>query len=254
MTSEAAVMPIEDYLAKGGKLTSPDNVPPRYRAELLRMMSSFVDSELAGSAGFADAINWAPGISQRIAASRIVLEKAANAEKVLDLMKDFGTDKALYNRAHDWAARQPREASIDPRRQGADMRLSVFHSPLAGWTDACVMNLLMGLATGIQLRELAQISYIPFAEVIREIAPVEARHKDLGLIGLEDICASEEGRAEAARSVDYWLPRVAATFGAAESERFARLHRMGLRHSSNQALLDEWTSLAQTQLAALKLR
>jgi 1,2-phenylacetyl-CoA epoxidase catalytic subunit len=151
-------MSIEDYLAGGGKLSSPDNVPPRYRAELLRLMSSFVDSELAGSAGFADAINWAPGISQRIAASRIVLEKAASAEKVLDLMEDFGTDKALYNRAHDWATRQPRDANVDPCRQGGDMRLSVFHAPLISWTDACVMNLLMGLATGIQLGELAQVS------------------------------------------------------------------------------------------------
>nr|WP_272212640.1 hypothetical protein [Marinicella sp. W31]MDC2878553.1 hypothetical protein [Marinicella sp. W31] len=73
----------------------------------MRMMSSFVDSELAGSAGFASAINWAPGIAERIAASRIVLEKADHAERVLDLMGDFGTDTALYNRAHSWAARLP---------------------------------------------------------------------------------------------------------------------------------------------------
>ena len=34
-------MPIEDYLAQGGVLTSPDNVPPRYRGELLRLMATF---------------------------------------------------------------------------------------------------------------------------------------------------------------------------------------------------------------------
>lgn len=37
-------MTIEDYLAQGGKLTSPGNVPARYRGELLRLMASFVDS------------------------------------------------------------------------------------------------------------------------------------------------------------------------------------------------------------------
>ena len=87
-------MSIEDYLEQGGKLSAPDNAPPRYRGELLRLMSSFVDSELAGSAGFAGAVNWAPGIKERIAASRITLEKADHAERVLDLMTDFGTDKA----------------------------------------------------------------------------------------------------------------------------------------------------------------
>ena len=50
-------MPIEEYLASGGVLTSPLNVPPRYRAELLKLMASFVDSELAGASGFADIIN-----------------------------------------------------------------------------------------------------------------------------------------------------------------------------------------------------
>lgn len=48
MTNDTDTMPITDYLAQGGKLTSPENVPPRYRGELLRLMSSFVDSELGG--------------------------------------------------------------------------------------------------------------------------------------------------------------------------------------------------------------
>ena len=253
MTSDAGLMPIDEYLAQGGKLTSPENVSPRYRAELLKLMSSFVDSELAGSAGFANAINWAPGIAQRIAACRITLEKAASAEKVLDLMEDFGTDKALYNRAHDWAARMPRDAAIGPCRQGGDMRLSVFHAPLVSWTDACVMNLLMGLATGIQLGELAQVSYSPLAEAIREIAPVEARHKEMGRVALEDICSRAEGRSEAAASIDYWYPRVAATFGVIGSERFERLHRKGLRHSTNEVLLDAWQKASRGEIAALGL-
>lgn len=68
-------MSIEEYLRQGGVLTSPDNAPPRYRGEVLRLMASFVDSELAGAAGFADIINDAPGIKERIATARIVLEK-----------------------------------------------------------------------------------------------------------------------------------------------------------------------------------
>ncbi len=87
-------MNIEDYLAQGGILTSPGNVPARYRGELLRLMASFVDSELAASAGFAATINAAPGIKERIAASRITLEKADHAERVLAVMADFGADSA----------------------------------------------------------------------------------------------------------------------------------------------------------------
>ena len=51
--SNSDTMNLESYLAQGGVLTAPGNVPARYRGELMRLMSSFVDSELAASAGFA---------------------------------------------------------------------------------------------------------------------------------------------------------------------------------------------------------
>lgn len=249
MTNDTDTMPIADYLAQGGKLTSPENVPPRYRGELLRLMSSFVDSELAGSAGFAGAINWAPGIKARIAASRITLEKADHAERVLDLMEGFGTDKALYERAHDWAAREGRDSTLEARRHGGDMRLSVFHYPLTGWTDAVVMNVLMGLATQHAVGELARCSYQPLAEVLRDILPREKRHMELGLEGLERIGATDEARA----SVAYWLPRVAETFGPAVSERFEKQRAMGLRHTDNETLRNAWRAEAESALSRLGL-
>ncbi|TAN11947.1 MAG: phenylacetic acid catabolic [Burkholderiaceae bacterium] len=252
--SPADVVSVEDYLARGGKLSVPDNASPRYRAELLRLMSSFVDSELAGSAGFADSINWAPGIQERIAASRIVLEKADHAGRVLDLMGDFGTDKARYNQVHHWSERVARNAKFDPQqRQGGDMRLSVFHYPLEDWTDAVVMNVLMGLATGIQLKELVQCSYAPLADVLRQIAPREQRHMELGLEGLGHIVATDGGRERARACVAYWRPRVAETFGAAKSERFERLQRMGLRHRANETLQAAWQTAVSGQLARLAL-
>lgn len=258
MTNEATfvedeAMSLSDYLERGGKLTSPGNVPPRYRAELLRLMSSFVDSELAGSAGFADAINWAPGLKERIAASRITMEKVDHAERVLDLMSDFGTDKTLYNKAHAWSARQARDAQVDARRQGGDMRLSVFHYPLENWADAVVMNTLMGLATVHQLQELSKTSYQPLGEVLREILPREKRHTELGLEGLQNLVEDETGRAEVQASVRYWLPKVAETFGPAQSDRFERLQKMGLRHTDNEALRTAWRIETEARLAELKL-
>lgn len=244
---------IADYLARGGKLSSPDNPPPRYRAELLRLMSSFVDSELAGSAGFADAINWAPGIKERISASRIVLEKADHAERVLDLMSEFGTDKQRYNQAHHWAARYPRETRIDPQRLGSDMRLSVFHYPLEDWIDAVVMNVLMGLATVIHIEELGQCSYTPLAEVLQPILQRERRHMELGLEGLNWITDIDRGWRRACECVDYWYPRVAETFGPSRSHRFERLVSMGLRHTSNEDLHLTWQKTAKKELDRLKL-
>lgn len=244
-------MTLTDYLAQGGRLTSPGNVPPRYRAELLRLMATFVDSMLAGSAGFADAINHAPGIKERIAAARIVLEKADHAERVLKVMADFGADMARYATHQPWAARVARDADLGPVRHGGDMRLSVFHYPLAGWADAVVMNVLMGRAVGVQLEEFAQVSYQPLAEQFRAIAPRERRHAELGEEGLHRLV---ETGVQVQASVDYWWPRVAQSFGSADAPRFAMQREMGLRRRGNAELRADWERETRALLDTLGLK
>ncbi|WP_090523137.1 Phenylacetic acid catabolic protein [Paracoccus isoporae] len=246
-------MKIEDYLAQGGQLTSPGNVPPRYRGELMRLMASFVDSELAGAAGFADTINDAPGIRNRIAAAKITQEKLDHAGRVLEVMGEFGADTARYDTRHDWAARMARDADLDAARHGDDMRLSVFHYPIAGYVDAVVLNVLMGLATVVQLHEMGRVSYAPLADAFREIAPREAAHVDLGLKGLRQIVGDDAGRQKAAQSVAYWLPKVEASFGQAGSARFEKQARLGLRHTENETLREDWAGRVADAMSPLGL-
>jgi len=255
MTSDAVFdegMSIEDYLAEGGKLSAPENAPPRYRAAVLRMMATFVDSEMAGASGFADVINAAPGIEARIAAARITAEKFAHAGRVLRVMGGFGADVGRYAEHLPWAERLARDTDIGASRHGGDMRLSVFHYPITGWVDAVVMNVLMGRATITQLGEAAEGSYQPLAEAFREILPAEERHAELGEAGLRRLTA-EEDLATARASVAYWMPRVAASFGGLDGGRQDTLHRFGLRRATNQALHDRWRADVDARLAALGL-
>jgi len=246
-------MKIEEYLAEGGVLSSPENAPPRYRAELMRLMASFVDSELAGAAGFAEQINAGPGIAERVVAARIVMEKTAHAGKVLRVMGAFGANTDRYIGSHPWAERLPRDADIGATRRAGDMRLAVFNYPLEGWVDAVVMNLLMGLAAEVQLAEFARVSYGPLAEIFRAIAPVEATHTAAGERGLIEMRERGEDMAPVQASVDYWWPRVAVSFGAEGSAREAQLRAFGLRHTGNAAMRATWEDMARAVLAALGL-
>lgn len=246
-------MPLEDYLAEGGRLSSPANVPPRYRGELMRLMATFVDSELAGAAGFADVVNDGPGIKERISASRIVLEKLDHANRVLGIMGDFGADTSRYFGSHPWTARLPREADIGASRHGEDMRLAVFHYPLEGWTDAVTMNVLMGTAVTIQLEEFARVSYQPLAEVFRAILPRERHHTELGVEGLAKLLEAADAKPAVEAAVAYWRPRVETSFGAADSTRFESLTRFGLRHASNETLLASWRERIDERLAGFGL-
>jgi len=246
-------MSIESYLADGGKLSAPGNAPPRYRAELLRLMASFVDSELAGAAGFADMINAGPGIKERIAASKIVLEKTDNADKVLQIMGEFGANTARYANHHPWSDRLPRDAELAAKRAKGDMRLAVFNYPLSGWSDAVTMNLLMGLAVDEQLKDLGKVSYQPLAETFRKIAPIEKRHTELALEGLEHLTKQGTPKSELQAAVDYWWPRVDQSFGAGKSARFDMLKSWGLRHVENQILRADWQASAEVALNGLGL-
>ena len=244
---------LADYLAQGGKLSSPENASPRYRGELMRLMATFVDSEMAGAAGFASCINDGPGIKERIAAARIVAEKLEHADQVLRLMGDFGADTSRYANHHPWAARLERFADIGASRSGGDMRLNVFHYPIEGWIDAVVMNVLMGLATMIQLEEFAQTSYQPLGEAFRAVLAGEARHTESGLTGLRRILQEPRHRERAQTCVDYWYPRVAASFGTAGSARFDAQRRFGLRHTPNEDLADRWRRETADMLAGFGL-
>jgi ring-1,2-phenylacetyl-CoA epoxidase subunit PaaA len=241
------------YLAAGGKLSAPENASARYRGEVMRVMAVLIDSLMAGASGFADCINLAPGLKERMTAARIVLEKFGHAAKILTLMDQFGANTAQYVSAHPWAARHDRSVYLGTRRIEGDMRLNVFHYPIYGWVDAVTLNFLMGRATVIQLDELTRCSYTPFAAATAEILPAERRHAELGEAGLRAVLAAGHDRTDAQASANYWYPRVVDTFGRAGSERLETYRKLGLRERSNEELLGLWRQKIEPAMASLGL-
>lgn len=243
---------LTEYLSQGGKLTNPTNVPPRYRAELMKMMSTFVDSELAGAAGFAEVINAGPGIKERIAAAKIVLEKTDNADRILKLMGEFGANTDRYASHHPWTDRLPRNAAVNAKRNGHDMRLSVLNYPLDGWTDAVVMNFVTGHAVVIQLEDMARVSYQPFAEAIKQILPIESRHVSLACEGLERLVARGQ-TSDIEQSLLYWQPRAASVFGDPPPARLTQLAEWGLRARTALEMRAAWEARVTQSLDQLGL-
>ncbi|MBJ6123879.1 Phenylacetic acid catabolic protein [Microvirga splendida] len=241
------------FVADGGRLSAPDNVTPRYRGELMRLMAIFVDSEMAGASGFADCINLAPGLKERITATHIVLQKFDHARQVLELMEQFGANTGQYVGAHPWASRLDRSINLGTRRMDGDMRLNVFHYPINGWVDAVVMNCLMGQATVVQLDELSRGSYQPLADTLADILPVERRHAELGQEGLRVALDTGHDRTDAQASVNYWYPRVADTFGRSASDHFSQHRKYGLRRKGREELLAQWQGVVHPILARFGL-
>ena len=226
-------------IAGGGRIADLHDMTPVYRGEVIRLMTIFVDTELAWAAGYADSINSAPGMRERVVAATIVAEKLGHAETVIGLLEPFGVHPELYIRSHAWTGRFDRNVDLGTRKVGDDKRLNVLHYPLEGWTDAVTMNALFGAATVLHLSELAGASYAPLGDAMAGIVEREKGHAAQAAKGLEQ--AVERGAAAAAQAaVDYWYGRIGATFGRIESERFELYRSFGLRRHTNAELLAQW--------------
>lgn len=218
----------------------------------MRLMAVFVDSEMAGASGFADCINMAPGLKERQIAARIVMEKLGHAERVLRIMETFGARTDRYASVHPWEKRLDRGIDLGTQRVEGDMRLNVFHYPITAWIDAVSMNTLMGHASVVQLDDLTRCSYQPLADAMTGVLETEARHASLGEAGLREALA-DGGTGEARASLEYWYPRVAATFGRIGSDHFDAYRRFGLREHRNQELLARWETVVADVLEGLGL-
>jgi 1,2-phenylacetyl-CoA epoxidase catalytic subunit len=214
-----------------------------YREAVLKVLSIFVDSQLAAAANFNDAMHTCPSIHDRVTAARVVLDKTANAEKFIPVMHEFGaaTDKYLVH--HPWAARHERVAPLDTAMVGRrDMRNPVFDFPLLNWKDAIVWAVLVGQSSNLQITDFCEMSYQPGAGVFQEIQPVEHHHHGLALEEFQKYAAVPENRQPLQTSIDYWWPRVSAGFGKNGSKTSQILEIFGLRRMSNAALRAQWVS------------
>ncbi|MBL6958362.1 MAG: phenylacetate-CoA oxygenase subunit PaaI [Rhodospirillales bacterium] len=241
-------------IKSGRKISNPDKMTPGYRGEVIRLMTIFVDTELAWAAGYADSINRAPGMRERVVAAQIAAEKLGHAEQGMSLLEAFGVNPGLYIRSHAWTARLDRTLDLRNRQVGDDKRLNVLHYPLEGWTDAVVMNFLLGEATVIHLGELAACSYAPLARAMTAIVKRETGHAESAEKGVKQAIGRDATPAAAQVAVDYWYPRVGATFGRIDSDRLKLYQGYGLRKCSNAQLLKTWERAVARKLKRLKLK
>lgn len=220
--------------------TCPRKVPAPLRDELIKLMMVYVDSELASAAGFVSVINRAPGLRERMTATRIVHEKFQCADRVLEVLATFGVDPDAFSCKPSLVQWLHRGADVRPANVG-DMRMSALNYPLTGWTDAVTMNYMMGQAALLHLEEYARVFYQPLAEVFADNVITEDRHVALAREGLTKLitCGERDGIQA---SLTYWWPRVLLSFPPLKPPKFQHLRRVGLRHRTNETLRKIWAT------------
>ncbi len=82
---------------------------------------------------------------------------------------------------------------------------------------------------------------------------METHHAELGEEGVRKALQDGYDKTAIQASVNYWYPRVAATFGRAASDHFEVTRKFGLRQHSNEELLTRWQNDTAAMLQKLNL-
>lgn len=134
------------------------------------------------------------------------------------------------------------ELGIDttsPEAYSSIEALNMLHE-IKTWADLAVFNTLMDRAGGVQLLDYAECSYAPLARAGVFVGRDERGHAAMGLQHLRGVCVTEEGRAQAQQSLQFWYPIALDMFGTSTGRRQWKYIELGLKTKSNEQLRNEF--------------
>lgn len=222
------------------KINTPQEAQGPYCDVLLSLLSMFVDSQLAAAANFVDVFDFCPSVSDRVTAARVVLEKMDHADQFVQIMKEFGAETDKYMENYSWGARRERGGEAPTQALTRDKRNPVFDYPLLDWKDAMVWSVFVGHASNLQLQDLTKMSYAPAAELFEKITQNETAHNAVALESFHKYASDPANRNALQTSVDYWWPRVTASFGGKNSHAAKLLCEFGFRQHDNEYFRLKW--------------
>ncbi len=127
--------------------------------------------------------------------------------------------------------------------------------PIArGWIDLVMARLLFDRAGFVQLREVEDCSYQPYAELCRRIVAQEAGHLRSGEQALIEWCAGGERCAEAQVAFDRWMPVSLLAFGRSGTAASQAAIALGLKRRDPEAVRQDFLAAAWSALRAAGLK
>lgn len=233
---------LEEKLAAGGKVVSPDEMTQEYRDQLVHLMQMQADSELAGAYGYVPWIQKAPSIQETLTVSQIVKDEVRHARVMYRLLEELGVDVQRYYEKHDFALRV-QDSDIGTQRAGADQRVNIFYYPIDTWYDFIMFNFCMDRGAGHQLEDAKDCSYKPWCDVMEGIFKEEAMHMAHGDHWVKKLASDPATKEQTQAALDVWFPRTMNIFGRRASKRNAIYRKLGLKRRDNdevrQAFADD---------------
>lgn len=231
----------EARIAAGQVIEPKDEMPERYRKQLVRMMSQHAHSEVVGMLPEGNWITRAPNLRRKLALLAKVQDEAGHGLYIYSAAETLGTS---------------RDELVAQLHEGTAKYSNIFNYPTLTWADIGVIGWIVDGAAIVNQTMLAKCSYGPYARAMLRICREENFHKKQGYEIMATLCAgTPEQKAMAQSALDrFWWPAL-MMFGPSDthSPNSGELLRWKVKLKSNDELRQRFIDITIPQGLAIGL-
>ncbi len=231
----------EARIAAGEVIEPKDEMPERYRKQLVRMMSQHAHSEVVGMLPEGNWITRAPNLRRKLALLAKVQDEAGHGLYIYSATETLGTS---------------RDELVAQLHEGTAKYSNIFNYPTLTWADIGVIGWIVDGAAIVNQTQLAKCSYGPYSRAMLRICREENFHKKQGYEIVATLCAGTPAqKAMAQNALDrFWWPAL-MMFGPSDtnSPNSGELLRWKVKLKSNDDLRQRFIDITIPQGLAIGL-
>lgn len=214
-------------------------MPAAYQDLLRHQMLAHTEGELSGADDYLQVfLPLAPNVSEK----KICCERAAEEY-----------DHYLIGAAVLSELGVETEYMVAQRLEDRSLYASPEIHHITTWAQRGVFSFLGEDAVLDHIKEMAQSSYVPWANSFETIIRDELIHVAHGKRIVRSFLESEEGRAEVQAAIDKLWPLILSLFGKPDSSRSKDYVHWGLRQRTNREARDKYVERIVPKLTAMGL-
>jgi len=155
---------------------------------------------------------------------------------------------------HVHFARLARTLDVDP--ESVDFREranNIFKIHTDSWIEFLMVKAIVDLGEIVMVDDLMESSYLPLKELSIKTLPEERFHTGFGRRRLQDVCKTEEGRAEAQLAAGKLYPVMLQFFGGSVSRNNELYRKWRIKRRTNDEMRADYTARVDEVLTDLGL-
>ena len=155
---------------------------------------------------------------------------------------------------HVHFARLARTLDVDPESVDFKERANtIFKIHTETWVEFLMVKAIVDLGEIVMIDDLKESSYEPLKELSAKTLPEERFHTGFGRKRLQQVCSTEEGRAEAQLAADKLYPVMLTFFGGSNSRNNDMYRKWRIKMRTNDEMRVDYTGRVEHVLGELGL-